>query len=345
MNRLLEAQKKLLPDLLIVMQKRYDILQYIRLAEPIGRRSLATSLGLSERILRAEVQFLKEQNLLDVKTSGMMLTSEGHALLEMLEGMMKDVLGLTFLENTLKRKLGLEEVMIVSGDSDESPWVKQEMGRAAVQCMKKRFTGNNIVAVTGGTTMEAVAEMMTPDAKNRDTMFVPARGGLGENVKNQANTICAHMAEKASGTYKLLFVPGQLSEGAYSSIIEEPSVKEVLQTIKSSTMLIHGIGEAKTMAMRRNTPAEDLKKIDEHDAVTEAFGYYFNRDGEVVHKVHSVGMQLDDLESIPHIIAVAGGSSKAGAIEAYFKKPRRTVLVTDEGAAKELLRESIYPSI
>ncbi|MEN2452699.1 hypothetical protein AAZF84_32885, partial [Bacillus sp. JR_15] len=53
MNRLLEAQKKLLPDLLIVMQKRYDILQYIRLAEPIGRRSLATSLGLSERILRA----------------------------------------------------------------------------------------------------------------------------------------------------------------------------------------------------------------------------------------------------------------------------------------------------
>lgn len=119
------------------MQKRYDILQYIRLAEPIGRRSLATSLGLSERILRAEVQFLKEQNLLDVKTSGMMLTTEGHALLEMLEGMMKDVLGLTFLENTLKRKLGLEEVIIVSGDSDESPWVKQEMGRAAVQCMKK----------------------------------------------------------------------------------------------------------------------------------------------------------------------------------------------------------------
>lgn len=55
--------------------------------------------------------------------------------------------------------------------------------------------------------------------------------------------------------------------------------------------------------------------------MTEAFGYYFNRDGEVVHKVHSVGMQLDDLESIPHIIAVAGGSSKAGAIEAYFKNP------------------------
>ncbi|MCY8693499.1 gapA transcriptional regulator CggR, partial [Bacillus spizizenii] len=170
-------------------------------------------------------------------------------------------------------------------------------------------------------------------------LFVPARGGLGEDVKNQANTICAHMAEKASGTYRLLFVPGQLSQGAYSSIIEEPSVKEVLNTIKSASMLVHGIGEAKTMAQRRNTPLEDLKKIDDNDAVTEAFGYYFNVDGEVVHKVHSVGMQLDDIDAIPDIIAVAGGSSKAEAIEAYFKKPRNTVLVTDEGAAKKLLRD------
>ncbi|MBE1866699.1 gapA transcriptional regulator CggR [Bacillus subtilis] len=339
MNQLIQAQKKLLPDLLLVMQKRFEILQYIRLTEPIGRRSLSASLGISERVLRGEVQFLKEQNLVDIKTNGMTLTEEGYELLSVLEDTMKDVLGLTLLEKTLKERLNLKDAIIVSGDSDQSPWVKKEMGRAAVACMKKRFSGKNIVAVTGGTTIEAVAEMMTPDSKNRELLFVPARGGLGEDVKNQANTICAHMAEKASGTYRLLFVPGQLSQGAYSSIIEEPSVKEVLNTIKSASMLVHGIGEAKTMAQRRNTPLEDLKKIDDNDAVTEAFGYYFNADGEVVHKVHSVGMQLDDIDAIPDIIAVAGGSSKAEAIEAYFKKPRKTVLVTDEGAAKKLLRD------
>ncbi len=205
---------------------------------------------------------------------------------------------------------------------------------------EKQVYGENIVAVTGGTTLEAVAEMMTPDSKNRKLLFVPARGGLGENVRNQANTICAHMAEKASGTYRLLFVPGELSKEAYSSIIEEPSIKEVLQTIQSSSMVIHGIGDAKTMAERRNTPKEDLKKIEENEAVAEAFGYYFDRHGEVIHKVHSVGIQLEDLDSIPNIIAVAGGSSKADAIEAYFKKPRNTVLITDEGAAKQLLREA-----
>ncbi|TGW14379.1 hypothetical protein EIL50_05845, partial [bacterium NHP-B] len=85
---------------------------------------------------------------------------------------------------------------------------------------------------------------------------------------------------------------------------------------------------------------EDLKKIEENEAVAEAFGYYFDRHGEVIHKVHSVGIQLEDLDSIPNIIAVAGGSSNADAIEAYFKKPRNTVLITDEGAAKQLLREA-----
>lgn len=133
------SSKKLLPDLLLVMQKRFEILQYIRLTEPIGRRNLSASLGISERVLRGEVQFLKEQNLVDIKTNGMTLTEEGYELLSVLEDTMKDVLGLTLLEKTLKERLNLKDAIIVSGDSDQSPWVKKEMGRAAVACMKKIF--------------------------------------------------------------------------------------------------------------------------------------------------------------------------------------------------------------
>lgn len=120
------SSKKLLPDLLLVMQKRFEILQYIRLTEPIGRRSLSASLGISERVLRGEVQFLKEQNLVDIKTNGMTLTEEGYELLSVLEDTMKDVLGLTLLEKTLKERLNLKDVIIVSGDSDQSPWVKKK---------------------------------------------------------------------------------------------------------------------------------------------------------------------------------------------------------------------------
>lgn len=339
MKSLIEVQKKLLPDLLQVMQKRYQILQYIRLMQPIGRRSLSTSLGLSERVLRNEVKFLKDQNLVEIHTSGMTLTKDGKALLSVLEEMMKDVLGLTLLENTLKEKFNLNRVIVVSGDSDQSPWVKKEMGRACVTCIKKRLDGKNIVAVTGGTTLAAVAEMMTPDSKNRDILFVPARGGLGETVENQANSICAKMAKRASGNYRLLHVPDQLSKDAYQSIIEEPSIKELLTMMKSSSMVIHGIGDAKTMAERRRTPEEDFLKIERGNAVAEAFGYYFDQEGEVVHRVQTVGIQLDDIEEVPDVIAVAGGASKAKAINAYMKQALDSVLITDEGAANELIRD------
>jgi central glycolytic genes regulator len=339
MNPLIEVQKKLLPDLLKVMQKRYQILQYIRLMQPIGRRSLSTSLGLSERILRNEVQFLKDQNLIEIHTSGMSLTKEASSLLITLEEMMKDVLGLSHLENTLKERFNLDKVIVVAGDSDQSPWVKKEMGRACVSCIKERLNAKNIVAVTGGTTTAAVAEMMTPDSKNREILFVPARGGLGETVENQANTICAKMAERASGNYRLLHVPDQLSKDAYQSIIEEPSIKELLSIMKSSSMVVHGIGDAKTMAERRRTPEEDFLKIEKGNAVGEAFGYYFDQEGVIVHKVQTVGIQLDDIEEVPNVIAVAGGASKAKAIKAYMKQALDSVLITDEGAANELIRD------
>ncbi|TXK90063.1 hypothetical protein FVE24_13635, partial [Parageobacillus sp. SY1] len=115
MQSLIEAQKKLLPDLLEVMQKRYRILHYISLMQPIGRRVLSGSLGITERVLRSEVQFLKEQNLLTISSAGMSLTQEGKELLHTLEDVMRELLGLKDLETKLMEKLHIEGVIVVAG--------------------------------------------------------------------------------------------------------------------------------------------------------------------------------------------------------------------------------------
>ncbi|MBU8880917.1 hypothetical protein BGM26_18365 [Bacillus sp. FJAT-29790] len=339
MYSLIDIQKRLLPDLLAVMQKRYDILHYIGLMEPVGRRSLSVSLSLTERVLRSEVEFLKSQNLISITSSGMSLTIDGKDLLEKLGSVMRDITGISVMERELQRKLGIQKAIIVSGDSEASPWVKNELGRAAACSMKASLKGNNIIAVTGGSTMAAVADMLTPDLVKQDALFVPARGGLGEDVKNQANTICAAMASHTDSRHRVLYIPDQVSREMYESMIKEPEINEVLSLIKSASMVLHGIGDAITMAERRKTSSEDLVKIHKAEAVGEAFGYYFNEAGEVVHKVQTIGLQLQNLSRIPHVIAVAGGASKAKAIAAYMKQaPTSTILVTDEGAAKQLLK-------
>ncbi|WP_059172077.1 sugar-binding transcriptional regulator [Bacillus sp. FJAT-27445] len=339
MHSLLDIQKRLLPDLLAVMQERYYILRSISYLQPVGRRSLAVNLGYTERVLRGEIEFLKDQNLIISHSLGVILSDEGKNLLEDLGGIMRELKGIDVMEMELKHRLGIRNVIIVPGDSDHSPLAKKELGRATAGRMKKLIDGKNIIAVTGGSTMAAVAEELGPSLAREDLMFVPARGGIGEDVQNQANTICAIMAANTKSRHRVFYVPEQVSMDIYESFIREPSVHEVLAMIKSAGMVLHGIGDAITMASRRKTTESDMEKIIGSHAVSEAFGYYFNEQGEIVHKVMTIGLQMGDLAGIPNVLAVAGGSSKAKAIQSYLKvAPPQTILVTDEGAAKLLLK-------
>lgn len=338
MKTLIDLQKKLFPDLLDIIQRRYHILKYIRLLEPVGRRTLAESTGYPERSVRSEIDFFHEEGLIEVTTKGMNVTQGGKDILLELQEFMNEFVGLSVLEKQLKEALSLEHVIVVSGNSDDTEWVKQEMGKACVGFIKGLVTSGKTISVTGGSTMAAVSEMMTPFHEAEKCLFVPARGGLGEHVENQANTICVEMAKKAQGEYRLLYVPDQLSEESYQMMIQEPSIKEILQLIQQADIIVHGIGNAMIMAERRKTPERDFEKIREKHAVSEAFGYYFDKNGEVIHKVRTVGLQLEDLTQANSVIAVAGGKSKAEAIASYFKQGQSNVLITDEGAALELVK-------
>ena len=340
MRALIDLQKKLLPDLLNVMKQRYSILHSVDLFQPVGRRGLAENAGLTERVVRSEIDFLQKHGLILVTSKGMYLTKEGKLIVDQLADFMSEMMGLNVLENQIKEKLQIEDVIIVPGDSDNYDWVKQEMGKACVTFLNNVIKQGSTIAVTGGTTMAAVADVMSTLNKANNYLFVPARGGIGEKVENQANTIAAEMARKSKGEYRLLYVPDPLSESAYQTIINEPSINETLQQIKGANIALHGIGDALTMAERRKTADTVIKTLKSKHAVSEAFGYYFDGDGNVVHKVRTVGIQLEDLASIEYVITIAGGKSKGQAIASYFKQGKSHLLITDEAAAEQILRDS-----
>ncbi|RKQ18321.1 hypothetical protein D8M05_02310 [Oceanobacillus bengalensis] len=320
------------------MKQRYSILQSVGNLEPIGRRALSEKTNLTERTIRSEIDLLHNQGLVDVTSKGMYLSKEGKVVVDQLAGFMREMMGVTVLEKQIREKLNIANVFIVPGNSDEFEWVKQEMGKLCVKYLKNIIKNPSTIAVTGGTTMAAVADVMAPLSNDADVLFVPARGGIGEKVENQASGIVAEMAKKAKGDYRLLHVPDPLSESAYQTLTNEPSIKEVLEQIKASNIVIHGIGDAATMATRRKTSSEIFEKLRANHAASEAFGYYFDQEGNVVHKVRTVGIQLEDLTSIEHVIAVAGGKSKANAILSYFKQGKGDLLITDEAAAEQILR-------
>ncbi|MGE5652924.1 MAG: sugar-binding transcriptional regulator [Bacillota bacterium] len=336
MEQLFEIFQRLTPDLIDCLQVRYNILRKISLHQPVGRRSLATMLGLSERVLRSEVDRLKDAGLVVIGPLGIALSQEGDRLLERATPWVYSLSGLTDLELRLARKLGLKAVHVVDGDSDVDQQVKRALGRRTAELIQEQLSRLHVIAVAGGSTIAEVAEAMPQISSRGELMVVPARGGLGEGVEIQASTIAATLARRLSGQYRLLHVPDNLSHEAMQSLISEPGIAEVLALIRGADLLVHGIGGAAEMARRRRSTDDEIRTLLAAGAMGEAFGFFFNRSGEIVHSVASVGLGLQDINHIPHRIAVAGGSQKAEAICAVLKGGASHVLVTDEGAARRM---------
>ena len=338
MKPLIDLQKKLVPELLEVINQRYSLLQSVQHFQPIGRRGLAENTKMTERHVRGEIDFLYAQGLIEITTKGMFITNEGKLILEQLAQFIGELSGLHVLETQLKEILHVGKVVIVPGDSDVNTWIKQEMGNASVSYLKTILKKENTIAVTGGSTMAAVANAMIPLGKESKLLFVPARGGIGEKVENQASGIVAEMARRSDGDYRMLYVPDPISDSTYETIITEPAIIDILEKIKGSNIVIHGIGDALKMAERRRTPEQVISLLKEKHAASEAFGYYFDQSGEMVHKVKTVGIQLEDLDAVEQVITVAGGKSKGKAIVSYFKQGKSDMLITDQGAAEQILR-------
>jgi len=58
----------------------------------------------------------------------------------------------------------------------------------------------------------------------------------------------------------------------------------------------------------------------------------------VVYATPSIFLTLEDLKFVKNLIAVSGGKSKAEAIVSTCRSSNVQVLVTDEGAAFEILK-------
>lgn len=339
MRDMINIQKQLVPELIDALRKRHAILHHIHLLGSAGRRTLSAAVGMTERVLRAETDFLKGQGLLIIDSSGMRVSPSGLELLQEMEPMIKEIFGLRELEEKLKKKFKLKFVTVVQGDSDVSPLTKKELGRAGSAALMRVAMPNDIIAITGGTTMAELANSLVASSPLKGACFVPARGGLGGSVELQANTIASNLAKKTGALYRLLHVPDHLGEEAYQSLMQEPNVQEVVTVVRQARIFVHGIGDAVRMARRRKVDEAQIDSLIKEGALAESFGYYFNKDGQVVHKMPTVGLRLEDIQQIETVIAVAGGHSKGEAISAIIRFGQEDALITDEAAARIILAQ------
>lgn len=233
MNKVAELHRKIAPELVAMVEERYNVLRQIQFSQPVGRRTLASALNVGERVIRAQVDFLKDAGLVDFSPLGMTITGEGREILGELAEYVRMLHGLTGLEEELAKQLGLKRLIIIRGDSEAESAVRRELGRTAAAVLGSVLQEDWTVAVSGGSTMAIVAESVHIHAPT--VTVVPARGGLGEQMEYQANTIAAVMARKLGGRYRLLHIPDGVNEEALQVILSaDANIRAVAHTIRSA---------------------------------------------------------------------------------------------------------------
>ena len=252
MEDLLKLQQKLIPELIEIIEIRYNILRNIKYNQPIGRRLLATTVNLSERIVRSETNFLKEQNLIEVNTIGMSVTTEGEDVLKGLKLFIREAKGLHGLEVEVKEKLNIKDVIIIPGDVALDNSLISEIGKATANYIKDILKDNIVISLTGGHTVKEVVDNFQKTNKFKNIRVLPGRGGMGKDIETQSNTLVEALANKLDASYELLHIPDNLSKNTFKAMLKEDEIKNIFNLIEHSYILIHGIGKAGTMSRKRN---------------------------------------------------------------------------------------------
>ena len=337
MERFFTIMERFAPDAMESITNRYKMLKQIMHQEPVGRRQLCKVLGYTERMVRSEVETLKSTGLIHTTAAGICLSPAGEHIMNEIDAFVPFLFNIQTLAEQIKKRFNLQEVILVPGDSFQDVMIKRDLGRAAAAHMKKTLFPGCILAVTGGSTMAQIADAITDGIGIPDLMVVPARGGLGEDVEQQAGTIAARIAKIIGAQYRMLHIPDKLQQATAQALKQDPYIMEIAELIKSSQVLFHGVGSAMEMAARRGLTPAEIGLLQDRGAVGEAFRYYCDEQGNIVYEVPGIGLEFHDLAHIETVVAVAGGSNKASAIKAVLSRGQQSVLITDEGAAKAIV--------
>jgi len=333
---LLSTLAMMAPDLMGQLELRALILERVAALAPIGRRALAARLNLTEREVRSAADALRASGCIMQTAAGMELTAQGRNYVEAAHAVSRGRRTLQGMEHVLQRRLNVERVCVVRGDAAQDESVLYEAAREAARQIRFLLQGAHVLAVSGGRSLALTAEAIEPAAPMEITV-VPAHGGVGGDIRTQANTLAEVFAVRLGGDYRLLHLPDGLTRSAAQELSALPQVREALELLRGADVMLYGVADTQALAQRRGMNPAEREALSRSGAVAEALGFCFDAEGRVIGSGHSLALRAEELGRSCRAAIVAAGAEKAEAIAAVCAHHPHRLLVTDEGAAGRLM--------
>jgi DNA-binding transcriptional regulator LsrR (DeoR family) len=253
------------------------------------------------------------------------------------------------LERELEERFTLREVVIVeTSDYEEQSTVAREVGVGAAEYLLRVLRPKDRIVVSWGGTVLAMVNALAGHP-HRDMPGCQVIQGLGAVVDPSRDVhsteLTRRLAHFLGGQPMLLPAPGVAgSRSAARAFLSDPPVARALEVARSADIAFMGIGAPRqdSILIREGSIVswQELEALIAEGAAGDINLRYFDARGRAVASSldgRVIGLSLEEVRAIPHVVCIAGGAAKLNAIRGALEGKLVNVLVTDHRTAQRLL--------
>lgn len=243
----------------------------------------------------------------------------------------------------LERIFGLDEAVVVpvQGSADV---VAKGVGFALGQFLSEAIPDDCVIGVGWGRTLNASLESFRP-ARRRNVKIVSLLGGLIETRFFSPLDYSWRLASQLDAECFLFPSPLVVdSTETKQRLIERCGLDrlyELAETLDIAIVSTGDIGQQGSSISGEILTEGELGEILDLGCVCDVLCHFLDAEGRTVpHPINDrvMSVDLESLSKARHIVLASGGRHRARAILAALRRIGCHTLVTDEGAAHELLR-------
>jgi DNA-binding transcriptional regulator LsrR (DeoR family) len=248
------------------------------------------------------------------------------------------------LAQELRSRFDLQDALVIPCATAEDGERTRMVGAAAARYLESILVDGDILAVSWGVTMLAMAQALKSNGAERITVAQLMGGFSTADVFNP--TKVAHLvADKLDARLYNLYTPAYVTSNEIRDILlRDPAIHSALEVAKSATKAIVGIGVASLDDSIVKAGFISPLQMDElilKGAVGNVISRFFDSSGRLVQTSldqHLTSPSLDDLRGIPMVVGAAAGENREQAILGALRGRVLDVLVTDSRTAESILR-------
>lgn len=254
------------------------------------------------------------------------------------------------LERRMRERWPKTEFQVIDAVTGNTETTLDLVGKAAASYLQALLEPGNIVAISGGKALSAVADNLNP-ALRKDCIVVPLTGGVQGQHYTDVNHLATRFADGLGGTANLIHAPLHAdSQTERDLLMSVRAVNEVMDTARSAQIALYGIGsvagEDATYYTAHPLSKEQRTKLYRDGVRAEFLGHLIDGQGGLCDsKLNSrlVSLPLEASAKIPNRIGVASGSDKVEPICAALNGQHISVLVVDDGTAQQVIEHETVP--